>query len=154
MSPILIDTNLAVLFFVGQTNRTYIKSHKRLQKYNADDFDSLSTYIAASSRWILCPHVLAETSNMIRYLDPGRASEVMQLFENLIQSAEEEYTPSAKAASHTQHTRLGLTDSVLLTMAETGAVLLTDDLDLYLAAVGAGLDAINFAHDQERRFEA
>jgi hypothetical protein len=47
--------------------------------------------------------------------------------------------------------RLGLTDSVLLELGRSGATLLTVDLDLYLAALDAGLNVINYNHLKENR---
>ena len=45
-----------------------------------------------------------------------------------------------------EYLRLGLTDAVPLQALQAGIVLVTDDLNLYLAASNAGLDALNFSH--------
>jgi hypothetical protein len=51
---------------------------------------------------------------------------------------------SVQGAERPEYNRLGLTDAVLLTVSAEGATLLTDDLDLHLAALNAGLSSINF----------
>jgi hypothetical protein len=51
----------------------------------------------------------------------------------------------------TEYRRLGLADAALLCVADSGATILTDDVDLYLAAVRAGLKAINYNHIREMR---
>ncbi len=45
-----------------------------------------------------------------------------------------------------EYFRLGLTDAVLLCLAKSKGVLLTADLDLYLAATQASYEATNFNH--------
>lgn len=39
--PLLLDANLAVLFIVGQTNRSYIAKHKRLSAFDEVDYDEV-----------------------------------------------------------------------------------------------------------------
>jgi hypothetical protein len=53
---------------------------------------------------------------------------------------------SYAAANRTEFLRLGLTDSVVLSIAEDDIAILTADLDLYLAASTAGYNVINFNH--------
>ena len=42
-----------------------------------------------------------------------------------------------------------LTDAGLTSLVQANTLLLTDDLDLYVSAVSAGGDAINFTHMHE-----
>lgn len=69
----------------------------------------------------------------------------------LIRRTEEQSVASEVAVDHPQFASLGLADSVLLMLANRGAILLTDDLPLYLAAIRSGHEAINFAHVQAAR---
>jgi hypothetical protein len=53
---------------------------------------------------------------------------------------------SRNATNRVEYLRLGLTDAALLTLSQTGGCLLTTDLDLDLAALGAGHASKNFFH--------
>ncbi|WP_172125428.1 hypothetical protein [Devosia sp. 919] len=148
---VVIDTNLALLFAVGLTNRKYIEKHKRLATFDEKDFEVILELIDASAGLLLCPNVLSETSNLIRYIADPIRSEITTMFSRIIASSEETYIASHSVASGWDFARLGLTDMVLVALAD-GATLLTDDLDLYLAASSAGFEAINYSHIREARF--
>jgi len=148
---VVIDTNLALLFAVGLTSKGYIEKHKRLAAFDVKDFEVLFELIDASAGLLLCPNVLSETSNLIRYIADPIRSEITSVFSRIIASSEEAYVASGTVASGKQFARLGLTDLVLVALAD-GATLLTDDLDLYLAASSAGFEAINYSHIREARF--
>ena len=148
---IVLDANLTILFAVGATKRDYIASHKRLRTYDAKDFDILSGLIADSSGVIFSPNVLSETSNLVRYASDPARFEVGTVLAQIIARSEERYVASKTAALRTEYPRLGLTDAVLLELLQPGLLLLTADLDLYLAASKAKLDVINFNHVREQR---
>ena len=82
--------------------------------------------------------------------DPYK-TEVAVKFAALIQHADERFVASRIAFERDEYRRLGLTDSVLLAMATSGGTILTADAPLYIAAVAAGLPAINYNHVRERR---
>lgn len=148
---LLLDANLAVLLAVGTARRSYVAKHKRLQEYDETDFELLRGFIAKFNRVLFTPNVLTETSNLIRQIKEPARSEAALILAALIDDADERVVASRLAARHRACTRLGLTDAVLLEVAREGAVLLTADLPLYLAAVQARLDAINFSRLRDRR---
>lgn len=143
-ATVALDTNLAVLLAVGTANPDYIEKHRRLRVYDKTDFLLLDELLGAADGIIWCPHVLAETSNLARYVNDPIRVEVAQALSILISKYPEANIVSAEASKHNAYMRLGLTDSVMLILASTGATLLTDDLDLHVAALSAGHDSINF----------
>ncbi len=59
---------------------------------------------------------------------------------------EERYVPSTDGIANTNFLRLGLTDATLVAGTPNGVTLLTDDLNLYMAAHRAGRDVEYFTH--------
>ncbi|MDB5479730.1 MAG: hypothetical protein JWO83_783 [Caulobacteraceae bacterium] len=149
--PLLLDTNLLLLFVVGETNPDYIAKHKRLQVFDKRDHQIVRGLIADSAGLVFCPNVTSETSNLLRYIHNPLKDFISDKFSDLLGRAEESYISSAEASRHQHYTKLGITDAVLLTLAKTGAVLFTDDLDLYLVATRDGLRAENYNHLREAR---
>ncbi len=147
-----LDTNLALLLAVGAEDRALIARHKRLAAYEAADYDLLVIILDTADGIVFCPNVVSETSNLIRYADIRSRQPIAATFGRIVQATTERYVPSADAAKHDTYLKLGMTDAVLMTLAESGATLLTDDLDLYLAAANAGHSVINFNHEREARF--
>ena len=147
MTPSLVlDTNLAVLLFVGLSGAENIKRHKRLQTYDETDFELVAELVNRSAGLLLCPNVVSETSNLIRYMSDPIRSEVVQLMSMAIQNFDEIYVPSLVATRRPEYLRLGATDAVLLELVGQGAALLTDDLDLYTAAISLSPNVVNFNH--------
>lgn len=150
---ILLDTNvlLLLLFTIYQPNMI---GKKRLGKYGADDGALLVGYIQRFSRVLTTSHVLAETSNLARQIVDGQARS--ELYANLHPlfcsdhpNSFEQCAVEGGRIDSDLFRRLGLTDSGLASLVGTEQLLLTDDLDLYVAAVSKGGDAVNFTHMRE-----
>jgi hypothetical protein len=94
---------------------------------------------------------LSETSNFVRYLANPIRDEVSAVLARIIETGEEFYVQSRRTTTRPEYNRLGITDVTLLMMAVTGAVLLTDDLELYLAASYLKLKAVNYNHIRQAR---
>ena len=148
--PILIDTNLLVLFLVGSTSRGLIATHKRTRAYTVEDFGLLEGLVADSAAIVTTPNVLAETSNLIRQCDRARLAAILDTFRRFAAQAPERYVPSAEAAAAEQFRRLGLNDVAVLMAQAEDATLITDDLDLYLSSATVGKKVVNFSHERER----
>lgn len=150
---ILLDTNVLLLFLFAFYQPTMI-GKKRLEKYGSDDGALLVQYVDQFSRILTTPHVLAETSNLVGQIVGGRLrSELFTKLHPLFcLSLPNSFEQCAIEGSHIDSQlfgRLGLTDSGLAALVKTKQLLLTDDLDLYLAAISNGGNAINFTHMRE-----
>jgi len=128
------------------TNVAYISKHKRLREYDEIDYKLVTRLIEASSGILFCPNVLTETSNLIRYIDDPIRTEISLVFSQIIERTDEQYIQSVNAIHNKDYARLGLTDAVLLSLSTTESVLVTADLSLWLAAIAAGQEAINYNH--------
>ena len=150
---VAIDSNLLLLLVVGMASREYIRKHKRLQEFTADDYDLLQEQLSVATEVIVTPNTLTETSNLIDHIaDPAR-KHIYDLLRELLRSSSssEVYIPSQSAAERPELPRLGLTDCALLDVCSGGTPLITVDLKLYLAAIAAGDKALNFNHLRDSR---
>lgn len=153
MSRVLaIDTNLLVLLIVGTASPAFIARHKRTQIFTEEDLNLLQSLISKADACIFTPHVLAETSNLIRqFANPGR-QQILDIFCRVIEGGREVQISSIKAVRRPEFRYLGLTDAGLLTIDVDDVTLLTDDFDLYRASLSAGRKPINFSHERETWF--
>lgn len=148
--PILLDTNLLVLFVVGTASRGYIEKHKRLTEFTVEDYDALLKIISAAPAVLVTPNTLTETSNLSSYIGDPAKSHVFEVLRSIVASSEETYVPSQKASERPEFVRLGLTDASLIEISSDETTVLTADLDLYLAVVSKGSPAINFNHVRDQ----
>jgi hypothetical protein len=144
MANLIIDTQLLLLFVVGTTKRSYIGKHKRLQAYTEADFDLLRDAIAQHQNVVVTPNTLTETSNLLKQIREPMRSEIFTVFGAIIQNTDEIYVESRALCGHKEFVTLGLTDAALHNLSDDRNILLTADLDLYLAAAKNG--AFNFHH--------
>lgn len=150
---ILLDTNvlLLLLFTIYQPDKI---GKKRLEKYGESDGELLVSYIKQFSRVLTTQHVLAETSNLLRQIVSGQLrSDLARKFHPLFclnqPNSFEQCAIEVGSIDIELFSQLGLTDSGLAAIVQTKRLLLTDDLDLYVATISRGGDAINFTHMRE-----
>jgi len=153
-SPLLVDTNMLVLFAVGRVNRGRIETFKRTRKFASRDFDLL---LRVLGRWrtgtlYTVPHVLAEVSNLTD-LKGSEGPQIRQFLKETISLLFEVKIPSVKAALDPTYTSLGLVDAAIAAVArEHKCTVLTDDLDLYLRLQRDAVSVVNFTHLQAQAF--
>jgi len=61
---VLLDTNLLVLFLVGQIDRRQISVFKRTRNFSVEDFHLLGRLVGTFGTLITTPHVLAQVSDL------------------------------------------------------------------------------------------
>ena len=154
---LLLDTNVLVLFVVGQSRPDSIGG-KRLEKYTAAHFQTMCRVVAASKRVIITPHVLAETSNLIGLALYGNAmtNALALLMLDEWRMVSDEYGDTTtivernvpkKSLDAALALRLGVADAGLAAAAvATQSVLLTDDFQLWGDVIKLGGKAENFNH--------
>lgn len=146
MSALLIDTNLLCLLATGLCDTQSIRHHKRLQIYDREDFERVVWLVERHATLVLCPHVLAETSNLVRQTNDKAARAIGAMLAMLIARASEARIASTDCAGRPEYARLGLTDAVLLELAAGGHTLLSDDAVLCHASAARGYRTINYNH--------
>lgn len=149
---VMLDTNLLLLYLFSSFSPGMV-GVDRLAAYDSDSADLLLQYLARFDRILTTAHVLAETSNLARQMVKGKRWETLcevafPLFCLPEQSVLKPISVQTETLDSVNFSKLGLTDAALAQSAATH-LLLTADLDLYLTAVIAGKDAINFTHMRE-----
>lgn len=119
--------------------------------YDRRDYEILQQALQMATSIIWCPNVLTEVSNHLGHADDRNGRLITHTLCRLIAEWDERTIQSRVAATRPEFSRLGLTDAVLLHLAETGATLLTADLPLHLAALSANLPSVNFAELRDTR---
>ncbi len=151
---IILDTNLTVLLVVGLVELSQVGAHKRTKSYDQTDFKILEEIISNAKNLIFTPNVLTEASNLLRQTHDSLARKLSNFLAKVLAAQSVEISIASEMGfARKEYERLGLTDSVLLHLSNTngGAVVVTADLDLYLACCSDGLEVINFTHIRASR---
>jgi hypothetical protein len=136
-----------LLYVVGLSSRDYVGTFRRTKVFSLSDYDLLLALLAEAAGLIVTPNTVTEVSNLLdRIGDPQKVAEINLTLRTLLGALGERYVASIETFARDECNALGVTDSVLLILASSNAVLITADFDLYQAAVRAGYAVVNFNH--------
>lgn len=149
--PILIDTNVFVLYVTGAAGRSIVPVHKRCNQFTEEDYDALIALLGDEPELILLPNVVAEASNLLAQIAEPYKAAVLRMLKAAVLTFSEEYVTSRMAVSHVDYMRLRLTDCALLSAPDPKFHLLTVDFNLYLAFLRDDRPVTNFRHVIDNR---
>lgn len=149
---ILIDAMLLTAYIVGMLGPGEVEKFKRTRAFTTDDVQGIDDLVRQFGWICTTPHVIAEVSNLLDWLDPVRRQRANELLAKAALTMLREIFRSSKEIVATQvYFKLGVTDAGLfLTAREQNLVLVTADLPLYHYASGLKVEAINFNHIREQ----
>ena len=146
---VYIDASLLVLLVVGRTGKDLIAKHRRLQRFQIDDYERLARLLNQIDQVLVTPNILTEASNLLAQHGEPERSSIFHMLRALVEKTEEVFVVSKVATDNSEFIRLGLTDAALLEVVSRSNPLITADLDLYLAASAIESEAaFNFWHHQ------
>jgi predicted nucleic acid-binding protein len=148
---LLLDTNVLLLYLIGQASVDYISDHKRTEMFDIDDFNLLNELIFDCYKLdiVTTPQVLAETSNLLL---KGHKSELMrtQVLEKLrrfVEIVDEITAPSRSIINDASFLKLGITDAFLTLLSGDDFIVLSSDAKQCAEIAGRGHRVINFNHE-------
>lgn len=151
MRRVALDTNLLLLWVVGNVSFDWLRDHKRLSAFGPDDWRLLAAHIKGADL-LTTPNAMTEASNLIVHgVKEPRRSGLLVALALFADEVEERYAASEAVGGLPEYARLGLADAAWLALLDRQAELLTDDLPLSLAALARGIRATNFNHLREGR---
>lgn len=145
LNGLLIDTNLLLLLVVGIYDRRRIEGFKRTAVYTQGDFQRLGSLMNQFEALWTTPNILTEVDNLGRQLPAREWFGFSNSLKQLGLKMREEAVASNEAMERKFFNRLGLADSITLSVKQS-FLLISDDVALYLEALKLGYDAINFNH--------
>lgn len=143
---VLVDTNILLLYFVGDFNRELIPRFKRTCRFTAEDYDRLKRLLAWFREIVATPNVLAEVNSLSGQLGEPDRTEYFHSFARGIRTLDEQYVASEDVSTIEQFPKLGLTDSGILYLARGRYLVLTDDFKLEQFLRKAEIEVLNFNH--------
>lgn len=143
---LLLDANMLLVYCVGRYQATLLPSFKRTRLYGVRDFRLIADIVARFARLVTTPNVLTEVSNLALQLRNDHRRRCFRRFIEEVELLEERYIESARALRNGHAERLGLTDAAIIEAARKKLLVLTADVDLYLAMCKEGVDCINYNH--------
>ena len=143
---LLIDTNLLLLYLVGELEPRLIARFKRTQSFKPEDFTLLKAIADSFSVLVTTPSVLTEVSNLAGQLTGHVRLRFFDLFAEKVQVLHEVHVPSREVTRAKTFQKLGLTDSAIILACKERYLAVTADSSILLWRFMEDnhLDVINF----------
>lgn len=144
---ILLDANLLTALIVGSLGSGEVERFKRTRQFSTKDVVELSKIVEKFGWRCTTPHVLAEVSNLLDWLDDDKKSKAGRLLATYVRNAKEVHVSAAEIVKTPVYCKLGLTDAGLVMLArQEDCAVFTADLPLYHYASNLKIEIFNFNH--------
>ena len=141
----ILDSNLLLLLLVGLLDESLVPNFKRTRNYSVEDFHTLRRAISLFKKICTTPNILTEVTNLGKF-DGKYKQKFADLMAKNILSMEEHYIESKVVIGSLEFLRFGLTDTINMTVAAKGFLLLTNDAPLASHCREVGIAVININH--------
>ena len=144
---ILLDTNLLTVLLVGSLGKGEVERFKRTRQFTTKDVVELQNIVKSFGGIYTTPHVVAEVSNLLDWLDDTKKSEASRWLAAYVHNAKEVHIKAAEIVKTPVYSKLGITDAGLVMLAkQEGCTVFTADLPLYHYASNLRVEIVNFNH--------
>lgn len=125
---VILDTNIFLLFLIGNFDKSFIKDFKRTMKYDPEEFEWLNVYVSYFSTIYITPQILAETWNFVEKITEPKFSLFLESTLNIVDVIEEKYINKSRVVNNQSFSYVGVTDTSIIEAAiELNLLVITDD---------------------------
>jgi hypothetical protein len=143
---VLVDTNILLMYVIGTLDPKLIPTFKRTKIFTVEDHVIVCRLLRRFRSIVTTPNILTEVSNLVGQMAEPHRTRVFQTLAQVVKIISERYVRSTIATENVTFVRLGLTDSIIMTIAAGEILVLTDDFKLSQHLGYAGLAVLNFNH--------
>lgn len=144
MRDVIIDTNIFILFLVGQINENRIKNYTRNSLYTKEDYYFLLNVLADYDRIITSPNILTEVDNILNRIGGEDKYKYLVLAKTMYKQTIEKYIETERITQNWYFDSLGITDSSILMMAKDCELLIYGDSSLCDHAKSLNIKTFDF----------
>jgi predicted nucleic acid-binding protein len=130
MRDVIIDTNIFILFLVGQINENKIGNYTRNSLYTKEDYYFLLNILSNYDRIITSPNILTEVDNILNRITGEDKYKYLILVKTIYKQTMEKYIKTETISQNWYFDALGITDSAILMMAKESELLISGDSSL------------------------
>ena len=147
---IILDTNIFLLYLMGQIAPHKIEKHQRTSIYDISDYKFLIKTMndfgsGVEPKLVICPNIATEVDNLLNNTLYGKDKQAyITLSKKIYEQSIELYIKTIEAIRHYAFYDLGITDSIVLLMAKECDLLISGDSKLCDYARSLELPLIDF----------
>ena len=127
MRDVIIDTNIFILFLVGQINENKIKNYTRNSIFSKEDYYFLLNILSEYDRIITSPNILTEVDNILNGITGEDRYKYLAIVKDIYKQTIEKYLKTENVSQNWFFDILGVTDSAIIMMAKECDLLVSGD---------------------------
>jgi len=144
MHDVIIDSNIFILFLVGQINENKIKNYTRNSIYSKEDYYFLLDILSKYDRIITSPNILTEVDNILNRITGDDKYRYLAIVREIYKQTIEKYLETESVSQNWFFDILGVTDSAIIIMARECDLLISGDSSLCDYAKSLGIKTFDF----------
>jgi rRNA-processing protein FCF1 len=146
MNDIIIDTNVLVLLIIGAIDPLKISQNKRTSVYTEKHYHLLHSIICKHKIFFTVPNIITEIDNLLSNIFYGdKKIKYRIILKDILEKSIEKYFESKIIIEEFFFDQIGLTDSIILKMAENcNSLLISDDSKLCDYARSRDIKIVDF----------
>ncbi|MBK0369610.1 PIN domain-containing protein [Flavobacterium agrisoli] len=150
---ILFDTNALVVLIVGLIDENLIEKHKRTSLYTKNDFYNLIKVIENIENLIVLPNIWTEVDNLLNNFSGNNKYHYINNLKQLIEKTTENYLSTSQSINSEYFSEIGITDSLILQLAEKCNFIITSDTKLSDYANANGIKVYDMIKRRNQDFK-
>ena len=144
MRDVIIDTNIFILFLVGQINENKITNYSRNSIYSKEDYYFLLKILSEYDRIITSPNILTEVDNILNRITGEDKYRYLTIVKDIYRQTIEKYLKTDHVSQSWFFDILGVTDSAIIMMAKECDLLISGDSALCDYAKSVNIKTFDF----------
>ena len=155
---IILDTNIFLLYLMGQIAPHKIEKHQRTSIYDISDYKFLIKTMndfgsGVEPKLVICPNITTEVDNLLNNKFHGAdKNKYVDVSRKIYEQSIEVYTKTIEAVRYDTYYKLGITDSIILLMAKNCDLLISGDSQLCDYARSIDIPLLDFKEYVNRKF--
>lgn len=148
---IVLDTNVFVLYILGQLGLSLIEQHPRISEFTEEDYHFVKDAIDECNTIVTAPNIITEVDNLINRTFHTYQHKYHLYLQNILNVSIEKLYYSQEVMSYPYFEQLGFTDAILLRMAKNSTYLISADSQLCDYALSLGIHTIDMGFEINKR---
>ena len=148
---VLIDTNSLLVLIIGLIDKKQITTHKRTSVFEEEDFETLLTYISDLGKLVVLPNIWTEVDNLLNGFSGDLKWNYVKTLKRVTSQSTEKYLSTFSALERLEFWDLGLTDTLLLQVANQCELLITSDSKLADYAKAMNVNTLDLVEQRNIR---
>ena len=143
---VILDTNVFLVWLIGQTDPVLIQQFKRTSTYSPEDYALLAKLIIQSRGLCVTPHIITEACNHLDTLNKRLNFQIFTRLEAILSIIKERRSESRFLSAVPGFKYLGLADIAIVEASTRGYLVITDEGECFQRIQAGGGLGINLNH--------